>query len=80
MTDISIRIHMLVTSAVSSVFSKLQREDGQDLIEYAVLAGAIGIVAAIALFATPGISTSVGKFAGSIKNCVDISATTYVCP
>ena len=72
MTDISIRIHMLVTSAVSSVVSKLQREECQDLIEYAMLGGLIAaaiVAVGIALFTTNLTSLFTG-----IGGCIDFTA------
>ncbi len=69
MTDISIRIHAFVTSAVSSVVSKLHREEGQDLIEYALLGGLIALgIMALGLAVYSGIIT---VMTDGIKNCVD---------
>ena len=73
MTDISIRMHMLMMSAVSSLVSRLQREEGQDLIEYALLGGLIAaaIVGALLIW-----GTSLTTMATNIGNCIDFSNTT----
>ena len=73
MTDISIRIHMLVSSAVTSIVGRLQREEGQDLIEYALLGGLIAaaIVGALLIW-----GTSLTTMATNIGNCIDYSNTT----
>jgi len=74
-TDISIRIHMLVTSAVSSFVSKLHREEGQDLIEYALLGGLIA-AAIIAVGATLFFTNAVSGMANGIGRCIDFDNTT----
>jgi Flp pilus assembly pilin Flp len=75
MTDISIRIHMLLTSAASSLVSKLHREEGQDLIEYALLGGLIAaaIVAAATLLALSG---ALKTMADSVGRCIDFTPST----
>lgn len=74
MTDISIRIHMLLTSAVSSVVSKLHREEGQDLIEYAMLGGLIAAaIVAVGILVYQGALTSM---AGGISDCIDFTNNT----
>ena len=58
---------------VSNTMASLREEHGQDLIEYAVLAGAIGIAAAVALFAlSPNVFTDMKN---SIANCVTFKNT-----
>jgi Flp pilus assembly pilin Flp len=47
LTDISIRIYSFVTNLPNMV----RREEGQDLVEYAVLVGFIGVAAAVAFIA-----------------------------
>ncbi len=72
-TDISIRIHMLLTSAVSSVTSKLHREEGQDLIEYALIGG---LIAAALLAAFLILGPKVSTMATNIGKCVDFDSST----
>ncbi len=70
---------MLIKFAVSAarglfdarIARVLEREDGQDLMEYAILGGAIVLVAAIALFAMN--PTVWNTFAAIVKNCVSFS-------
>ncbi len=64
---------MLVMSAISSVVSKAQRQEGQDLIEYALLGGLIAaaIVGALVIW-----GTSLTNMASNIGNCIDFSNTT----
>ena len=71
MTDISIRIYAAVTSTISSALSSLKREEGQDLIEYALIGGltAIALVAAY-LF----LGTYVTAMVNGIGNCIDFTA------
>jgi len=54
-------------------------ERGQDVMEYAMLTGAIALVIAVALLTTP-ISTYMQNFATTIGNCVNIAADPYICP
>ena len=56
---------------VSNAIASLREEHGQDLIEYAVLAGAIGVVAAVALFAIG--SGPFDNMAAKIGNCVSFT-------
>ena len=53
----------------SSVTESLKDEEGQDLIEYAVLVGAIGIALFVALVALP-LPAAFATFGNKIKNCV----------
>ncbi len=68
---------MLVTSAASSLINKLQREEGQDLIEYALLGGliAVAIIGALVIW-----GTSLTNMASNIGNCIDFSNTTPCTP
>ncbi len=71
LTDISIRIYSAITGL-------LRREEGQDLVEYAVLVGFIGIAAGLALLAfMPG---PLGTFKTEIANCITFSADCGVTP
>jgi hypothetical protein len=60
-TNLSIRIH-------SFIMGLLHREEGQDLVEYAVLVGAIGITAAAILFFF--LDGSLQTFADTIEGCL----------
>lgn len=57
----------------------LKDERGQDVMEYAVLTGFIGIALAIAL-ALAGLGGIFGNFATAVANCVSVTANPYVCP
>jgi Flp pilus assembly pilin Flp len=65
-TNLSIRIH----SFISGLF---HREEGQDLIEYALLGGLIaaGIIAVLTLF-----TGEVQNMIQGIGNCIDFENTT----
>lgn len=71
MTNLSIKLYGFITGL-------LHREEGQDLVEYAVLVGFIGIAAAIAFVALG--SDFLDNFVSAIGNCLDIPADPYVCP
>lgn len=61
----------------SSVTSRLAEERGQDLVEYAVLIGGIGILALVAFLAAP-LGGSTGMFhqmADKIGACVTFDTT-----
>ena len=66
MTNLSIKLYGFITGL-------LHREEGQDLVEYAVLVGFIAVVAAVSL---PFIlnATTWDAFAQKIKDCVNFSA------
>lgn len=49
-----------------------KEERGQDLVEYAVLVGAIGIVVALALFAFP-FGDVMDTFASRMADCIEFS-------
>jgi Flp pilus assembly pilin Flp len=68
-TDISIRIYSIITSALSS----LKREEGQDLIEYALIGG---LIAAALLAAFLILGPSVNTMATNIGHCVDFNKST----
>jgi Flp pilus assembly pilin Flp len=69
-TNLSIRIH-------SFVVGLLNRERGQDLIEYALLGGLIaaGILAVTVLF-----NDAIDSMITGIGNCIDFSDTTLCDP
>jgi Flp pilus assembly pilin Flp len=52
-----------------SVFNALKPEDGQDLVEYAILVGGIAAVAGFALFATP-LGDVFAGFRDAITACI----------
>lgn len=66
MTNLSIKFYGFITGL-------LQREEGQDLVEYAVLVGFIGIAAAVALFVLmPG---AMNDMRDTIKACLTFDTT-----
>ena len=78
MKNISIRIQMLAMSAISSVVSKAQREEGQDLIEYAMLGGLIA--AAIVAVGILVYQNGLTSMAQGIQNCIDFKQSTSCSP
>lgn len=78
MTDLSIRIHMFVATTIASVIDGLKSEErGQDLIEYAMLAGliALAIIGAAVFFQDALLSLAQG-----IGNCIDFDNTSTCSP
>ena len=78
MTDISIRIHAFMMNALTTIMTAdLRKEDGQDLIEYAMLGALIaaGIVAVLALF-----GTQVTNMITNIGKCIDFNSGTVCAP
>jgi len=71
----------VIRYAIELLRSLWNRELGQDVVEYAMLTGAIGIVIAVALLA-PGspFPTAVSNFVTSMGNCVNVTTTPYTCP
>lgn len=69
MTNLSIRIYSAITSALSS----LKREEGQDLIEYALIGG---LMAAALLAGFLILGPSVSTMATNIGKCVDFNSGT----
>ena len=61
------------SSLRNSLVERLREESGQDLLEYAVLTGAIALVAAAALLGTGWLSFT--DFKASIQNCVSFGAS-----
>jgi Flp pilus assembly pilin Flp len=60
-------------SLKDSLISRIENERGQDLVEYAVLVGAIGIVAfGVLILLGPGAFTTMKN---KIANCVSMSTT-----
>lgn len=64
---------MLARSAVESFVSALKREDGQDLIEYALIGG---LMAAALLAGFLILGPSVSTMATNIGKCVDFDSAT----
>lgn len=62
-----------------TVKARLSDERGQDVMEYALLAGFIGIALAVAFVAAP-IGPSMTAFAGAVASCINVTAATYSCP
>ena len=65
MTNLSIKLYGFLTGL-------LRREDGQDLIEYALIGGLVA-VAMIGLYAA--FSSDVGSMIGNIGDCIDFEST-----
>ena len=68
----------LVLSLKGAITARLSEERGQDLIEYAVLAGAIGVALFTALIVV-GFPGAFEAFGTSIKQCIDMKTST-ACP
>ena len=65
---------------VQGLVARLHKgERGQDVMEYALLAGFIGILLAVAFVAFP-VDTAMENFAEAVGNCVDVTADPYICP
>ena len=66
MTNLSIKLYGFLTSLV-------RREEGQDLVEYAVLVGFIGIAAAVALLVLmPG---AMNTMVDTIGDCLEFDTS-----
>lgn len=66
------------SSLRATFVESLKQESGQDLIEYAVLAGAIAIVGGAAMLAIgPDIFTT---FANEVKGCITFDKATCTTP
>ena len=78
MTNISIRMHMLMVGVISSLADVARREEGQDLIEYAMLGGLIAaaIVAVGILVYKAGLTS----MAAGISDCIDFKSATTCAP
>ena len=78
MTDLSIRLFVAMTSMLTSIQDGMhRREEGQDLLEYALLGGLIaaGIVAVLALF-----GTQITNMVTNIGKCIDFDSSTPCTP
>ena len=73
MTNLSIRIHSFVVSALSSFRESLREERGQDLIEYALIGGLIAAALVAAFFI---LNPYILNMAHGIGNCVDFDSTS----
>lgn len=65
-----LRAYMWATNGVTSAIESLKQESGQDLIEYAVMVGAIAIVAFAVLIAADPLRGAMSDFAGKISACL----------
>ena len=74
MTNLSIRIHAFIVGLVNDF---REREEGQDLIEYAMLGGliALGILAVGLLF-----TGAIQNMVKGIGNCIDFNNGTTCTP
>ena len=75
MSNIMLSAMAWVTNTVGYAFAKIKEERGQDLLEYAVLVGAIALVAGGALFFILDDSGAFEDFAEMIGNCVSFQET-----
>ncbi len=57
----------------------LSDDHGQDVMEYALLSGGIALAIAAVLLVAP-IRTMMGNFATAVGNCINITASPYICP
>lgn len=77
MNGLSLRLYVMVTSAISSSFASikedLKRESGQDLLEYALIGGFIAAALAAAFIL---IGPAVLSMAQQIVPCVDFKGST----
>ncbi len=74
--DIMLSAMAWASSLKNAVATRIHEERGQDLLEYAVLAGAVGIVAAIALIGAGAAGwLNFASFKNKIANCVSFSNT-----
>ena len=71
-SNIMLSVMALVTNTVGYAIAKIKEERGQDLLEYAVLAGAIGIVGAVAILTID--PTIFQTFADKVEGCVRLDA------
>jgi hypothetical protein len=68
------------SSLKNAIASRVSEERGQDLIEYAVLVGGIGLVAAIALIGAGASGwLDFGSFKTKIQDCVSFSSGAGTC-
>ena len=78
MTGFSVRLHMLAVSALQALVDGFHdRERGQDLIEYAMLAGLIALALLGAGFF---FKNAVLDLATGIGNCIDFNNKTTCSP
>ncbi|MHB8377800.1 MAG: hypothetical protein ACYDEB_12725 [Dehalococcoidia bacterium] len=63
------------SSLKNAVAMRINEERGQDLLEYAVLAGAIGIAAAAAFIVVGGGWLNFAAFKSKVGACVSFSST-----
>lgn len=73
--NIMLRAYMWATSARTNAIESLKQESGQDLIEYAVMVGAIAIIAFAALTLAPlgGAGGAVDNFGQRIAACISFN-------
>lgn len=71
-SNIMLSVMALVTNTVGYAIAKIKEERGQDILEYAVIVGAIALgAAAVLLFAPLDFST----FANKIQACISFDET-----
>ena len=73
-SNIVLSVAAWASSLRSSIAERLKEESGQDIMEYAVLAGAIAIVAAGVLFAAGAGGLGFNDFRDKIKDCMSFKA------
>ena len=77
MTELSIRLHGFIVSTIASVMTRASDERGQDLIEYAMLAGLIALALLGAGFF---FKNAILNLAKGIGNCIDFNNGTTCAP
>lgn len=82
MTDLSIRIHMFMTDALSTLRDAMHREEGQDMIEYALFGGllAVAIITLAGLIVAGTIPNPVQALTDGLGGCIDFKASTPCTP
>ncbi len=73
-TNMMLEAAAWVTALTDSITQRLKDERGQDLLEYAVLGGAVALVAAVAIVASP-IRSDLQSFVTKVGNCISLSNT-----
>ena len=72
MTELSIRLHVFVVSTIASVMNRARDERGQDLIEYALMAGFVAVAAGAIM---PNVATSISTIFSKIASVMTAAAS-----
>lgn len=76
MTNLSIRIHTILTTAIPAFIERVKEERGQDMIEYALFGGLLAtIIIAVAaiIIADPSLNP-VSTLMDGLSGCVDFQS------